>query len=252
MSFRNRPDAGRQLALRLKRYKDRQPVILALPRGGVPVAAEVAAALDATLDLVLVREIGVPSQPELAMGAVVDGGSPIVIRNEDVIQLADVDEAEFQAVCDYELAEIERRRQRDIGDRERVDVKGRLAIVIDDGIATGATTRGSLRANAYARAQKTCACGSVAPTDTLVAIQDEADEVVCLEDHEIFGARFLPHDRPEGDRYFRALYNARISQGAASRTNKALSDRCALYRPKKRRFLGHHSSNSGGAGLSFS
>jgi putative phosphoribosyl transferase len=108
MSFRNRSDAGRQLALRLKRYKDQQPVILALPRGGVPVAAEVAAALDATLDLVLVREIGVPSQPELAMGAVVDGGSPIVIRNEDVIQLAGVDEAEFQAVCDNELAEIER------------------------------------------------------------------------------------------------------------------------------------------------
>jgi putative phosphoribosyl transferase len=178
MSFRNRSDAGRQLALRLKRYKDQQPVILALPRGGVPVAAEVAAALDATLDLVLVREIGVPSQPELAMGAVVDGGSPIVIRSEDVIQLAGVDEAEFQAVCDNELAEIERRRQRDTGDRERVDVKGRLAIVIDDGIATGATTRGALRANAYARAKKTCACGPVAPTDTLVAMQDEADEVV--------------------------------------------------------------------------
>jgi len=132
MSFRNRSDAGRQLALRLKRYKDQQPVIIALPRGGVPVAA--VAALDATLDLVLVREIGVPSQPELAMGAVVDGGSPIVIRNEDVIQLAGVDEAEFQAVCDNELAEIERRRQRDIGDRERVDAKGRLAIVIEDGI----------------------------------------------------------------------------------------------------------------------
>jgi putative phosphoribosyl transferase len=115
MSFRKGSDAGRQLALRLKRYKDQQPVILALPRGGVPVAAEVAAALDATLDLVLV---GVPSQPELAMGAVVDGGSPIVIRNEDVIQLAGVDEAEFQAVCDNELAEIERRRQRDIADRE--------------------------------------------------------------------------------------------------------------------------------------
>ena len=101
-------------------------MILALPRGGVPVASEVAAALNAPLDLVLVRKIGVPSQPELAMGAIVDGGSPTVIRNEDVIRLTCVDEAEFQAVCDRELAEIERRRQRYIGDRERMS-KGILS-----------------------------------------------------------------------------------------------------------------------------
>lgn len=184
MSFRNRSEAGRKLALRLKRYKDQQPVILALPRGGVPVAAEVAAALDAPLDLVLVRKIGVPSQPELAMGAVVDGGSPIVIRNEDVIRL----EAEFQAVCDNELAEIERRRQRYLGGRERADVKRRLAIVIDDGIATGATTRAALRATRMREPKKLVLAVPVAPTDTLAAMQEEADEVICLEDHEIFGA----------------------------------------------------------------
>jgi putative phosphoribosyl transferase len=188
MSFRNRSEAGRKLALRLKRYKDQQPVILALPRGGVPVAAEVAAALDAPLDLVLVRKIGVPSQPELAMGAVVDGGSPIVIRNEDVIRLAGVDEAEFQAVCDNELAEIERRRQRYLGGRERADVKRRLAIVIDDGIATGATTRAALRATRMREPKKLVLAVPVAPTDTLAAMQEEADEVICLEDHEIFGA----------------------------------------------------------------
>jgi predicted phosphoribosyltransferase len=159
-------------------------VILALPRGGVPVAAEVAAALDAPLDLVLVRKIGVPSQPELAMGAVVDGGSPIVIRNEDVIRL----EAEFQAVCDNELAEIERRRQRYLGGRERADVKRRLAIVIDDGIATGATTRAALRATRMREPKKLVLAVPVAPTDTLAAMQEEADEVICLEDHEIFGA----------------------------------------------------------------
>ena len=187
MSFRNRSEAGRKLALRLKRYKDQQPVILALPRGGVPVAAEVAAALDAPHDLVLVRKIGVPSQPELAMGAVVDGGSPIVIRNEDVIRLAGVDEAEFQAVCDGELAEIERRRQRYLGSRERADVKRRLAIVIDDGIATGATTRAALRATRMREPKKLVLAVPVAPTDTLAAMQEEADEVICLEDHEIFG-----------------------------------------------------------------
>ena len=188
MSFRNRPEAGRKLAARLKRYKDQQPVILALPRGGVPVASEVAAALNAPLDLVLVRKIGVPSQPELAMGAIVDGGSPLVIRNEDVIRLTDVDEAEFQAVCDSELAEIERRRQRYIGDRERIDVKGHLVIVIDDGVATGATTRAALRATRMRQPDKLVLAVPVGPTDTIAAMREEADEVVCLEEYEIFGA----------------------------------------------------------------
>ena len=95
MSFTDRSDAGRQLARALATYKDQQPVILALLRGGVPVAAEVAAALDAPLDLILVRKIGVPMQPELAMGAVANGGVPIVVRNDDVIRMAGVDDAEF-------------------------------------------------------------------------------------------------------------------------------------------------------------
>ena len=92
MSFKDRCEAGKKLAKALKRYADQRPIILALPRGGVPVAAEVAAALKAALDLVLVRKIGVPWQPELAMGAVVDGGTPIIVRNEDVIRDAGVDE----------------------------------------------------------------------------------------------------------------------------------------------------------------
>src|ERR1700694_851078 len=112
MPFRNRSEAGRRLALALAGYKEQEPTILALPRGGVPVAAEVAAALDAPLDLILVRKIGVPYRPELAMGAVVDGDEPLVVRNEDVIRFAGIDESEFNAVCDSELAEIERRRQR--------------------------------------------------------------------------------------------------------------------------------------------
>src|SRR6202048_336685 len=146
MSFQDRADAGRQLARALAGYKGQQPVVLALPRGGVSVAAEVATALDAPLDVILVRKIGVPYQPELAMGAVVDGDEPLVVRNEDIIRFAGIDASEFNAVCDSELAEIERRRQRYLGSRERVEVAGRTAIVIDDGIATGATTRAALRA----------------------------------------------------------------------------------------------------------
>ena len=188
MHFANRTDAGRQLAQALARYKNRGAVVLALPRGGVPVAAEVAAALNAPLDLILVRKIGVPMQPELAMGAVVDGEKPLIVRNEDVIMLAGVDETDFKAVCDAELAEIERRRQRYLGGRERIDVAGRIAIVIDDGIATGATTRAALRATRARQPKKLILAVPVAPTESLAAMQEEADEVVCLEDYESFGA----------------------------------------------------------------
>ena len=188
MPFKDRSDAGRKLAKALAAYKDQHPVILALPRGGVPVAAEVAAALHAPLDLILVRKIGVPIQPELAMGAVVDGGAPIIVRNEDVIRLAGIDETEFKAICDSELAEIERRRQRYFGSRERSDVAGRTAIVIDDGIATGATTRAALRATRMRNPKKLVLAVPVAPTDSLAALRSDADEIVCLEDYEFFGA----------------------------------------------------------------
>lgn len=188
MGFENRLDAGRKLARALAAYRSKQSVVLALPRGGVPVAAEVAAALQSPLDLILVRKIGVPLQPELAMGAVVDGGAPIVVRNEDVIQLAGVDETEFKAVCDCELAEIERRRQRYLGNRERADVTGHVVIVIDDGIATGATTRAALRATRTRNPKKLVLAVPVAPTDTLAAMREEADDIVCLEDHEFFRA----------------------------------------------------------------
>ena len=188
MPFKDRSEAGRVLAEALAGYKDEQPVILALPRGGVPVAAEVAAALKAPLELILVRKIGVPFQPELAMGAVVDGREPTIVRNEDVIMLAGVNEGEFKAVCDDELAEIERRQQRYLGGRQRVDVAGRAAIVIDDGIATGATTRAALRATRMRNPKKLVLAVPVAPSDNLAAMRAEADEVVCLEDHRLFGA----------------------------------------------------------------
>ena len=188
MPFKDRLDAGCKLAAVLTKYKDRQPVVLALPRGGVPVAAEVAVALNAPLDLILVRKIGVPFQPELAMGAVVDGGAPIVVRNEDVIRLAGIGEQYFKAVCEQELAEIERRRQRYLGSRERVDIAGRAVIVIDDGIATGATTRAALRATRMRNPKTLVLAVPVAPTENLAAMREEADDVVCLEDYAPFGA----------------------------------------------------------------
>jgi len=188
MPFADRADAGRKLAKALARYKDQQPIIFALPRGGVPVAAEVAAALEAPLDLILVRKIGVPYQPELAMGAVVDGSKPINVRNEDVIRLAGIGEAEFQAVCDRELVEIERRRKHYLGDRPHPEVGGHVAILVDDGIATGATTRAALRATRMRKPKTLVLAVPVAPTSALEALRDEADVIVCLEDYEPFGA----------------------------------------------------------------
>jgi putative phosphoribosyl transferase len=188
MSFRNRADAGRRLAKALMPYKDRHPIVLALPRGGVPVAAEVARALGAPLDLLLVRKIGVPFHPELAMGAVVDGSAPLVVRNEDIIKAMRISEAEFSAVRDRELAEIKRRRIRYVGGRSRPDLKDRTVIVIDDGIATGATTRAALRAARSQKPSRLILAVPVAPTPTLDELRGEADEIVCLEDYEPFGA----------------------------------------------------------------
>jgi predicted phosphoribosyltransferase len=188
MPFADRFDAGRKLAAALVGYKDEQPVILALPRGGVPVAAEVATVLNAPLDLILVRKIGVPYQRELAMGAVVDGGAPIVVRNEDVIQLSGIDESEFNAACERELAEIARRRSLYLGGRAPAEIRGRTVIVVDDGIATGATTRAALRATRMRGPKKLVLAVPVAPTDSLAMMRREADDVVCIEDYELFGA----------------------------------------------------------------
>ena len=191
MSFKDRSDAGRKLALALAAYKNQQPVVLALPRGGVPVAAEVAAALNAPLDLILVRKIGVPYQPELAMGAVVDGDEPLIVRNEDVIRLAGIDGSEFNAICDSELAEIERRRRRYLGSRERVEVADRTAIVIDDGIATGATTRAALRATRIRKPKKLILAVPVAPTDSLAVMRRRQTKLYALSLHRLRGNRIL-------------------------------------------------------------
>ncbi|MGA7997456.1 MAG: phosphoribosyltransferase family protein, partial [Bradyrhizobium sp.] len=188
MTFQDRSDAGRRLAEALSEYKGRNAVVFALPRGGVPVAAEVAAALDAPLDLILVRKIGVPTQPELAMGAVVDGAAPIVVRNEEVIELSGTTPDEFEAACASELEEIERRRQLYIGDRDRAEITGQVVIVVDDGIATGATTRAALQAIRNRNPKELVLAVPVAPPDTITKLCGEVDALVCLETPELFGA----------------------------------------------------------------
>jgi putative phosphoribosyl transferase len=188
MIFSDRSDAGRRLAKTLSKYRNANTVVLALPRGGVPVAAEVAEALDAPLDLVLVRKIGVPAQPELAMGAVVDGIAPIVVRNDEVIELAGITAREFDEASARELAEIERRRRLYIGERARAEIAGQVVIVIDDGIATGATVRAALQAIRKRKPKELVLAVPVAPPDTVRQLRREVDKLVCLETPEIFGA----------------------------------------------------------------
>jgi putative phosphoribosyl transferase len=186
MTFQDRSDAGCRLAKALAEYKGRSAVVLALPRGGVPVAAEIAAKLDAPLDLILVRKIGVPFQPELAMGAVVDGLAPIVVRNEEVLRVSGTTAQEFDEVCEKERAEIERRRKLYIGDRPRAEIAGRVVIVVDDGIATGTTTRAALQAIRKQKPKELVLAVPVAPRDTVAELRKEVDALICLETPEPF------------------------------------------------------------------
>ena len=178
--FVDRRDAGRQLARRVVALKLDHPIVYALPRGGVPVAAEIAAVLGAPLDLVLVRKIGAPMQPELAVGAVVDGESPELVINHDIARLTGATQEYIDAACARELAEIERRRMRYLPDRPRPDPKDRTAIVVDDGIATGATAIAALHALKKRGARRLVVAVPVAPPDTVARLAREADEVVCL------------------------------------------------------------------------
>jgi predicted phosphoribosyltransferase len=188
MVFDNRNQAGLRLAAKLGHHKGEEVVVFALPRGGVPVAAPVASALEAPLDLALVRKLGTPQQPELAMGAIADAGHPVIVRNDDVIAMARVSEDEFDVACQRELREIERRRRLYLGSRPRADVTGRVAIVIDDGIATGATTRAALQAIRARQPKWLVLATPVAPPDALASLREEADEIVCLDIRSDFGA----------------------------------------------------------------
>lgn len=186
--FADREDAGQQLAAELIRFKDKNPVVLALPRGGVPIGLEVATALEAPMDLILVRKIGAPGQPELALGAVVDGGQPELVINEDVRRMLQVSDDYIEQAKARQLEEIERRRKLWLGARPRVAVKDRTALVVDDGIATGATVRAALHAVRRARPAHLVLAAPVAPPETIESLRKDADEVVCLATPAAFWA----------------------------------------------------------------
>ena len=178
--FRDRRDAGRRLAAALAPYRESRPIVLALPRGGVPVGFEVAKALAAPLDVLLVRKIGAPGHEELGLGAVVDGHDPQLVLNEDLVRAVAPPAGYIKAEERRQLAEIERRRQHYVGDRSPIAVEGRTVIVVDDGIATGATVKAALRGLARNRPARLVLAVPVAPADSLEELSAECDELVCL------------------------------------------------------------------------
>ena len=179
MSFLDRSDAGRRLANRTLHLRGEDVVVLALPRGGVPVAAEVARALGAPLDVIVVRKLGVPVQPELGMGAIGEGDVRII--NPEVVAITHVTDAEIAAVERRERAELDRRARRFRGDRPRTPLAGRTAVIIDDGIATGSTARAACQVARAQGAARVVLAVPVAPPSACTALAADADEVICLE-----------------------------------------------------------------------
>lgn len=186
--FENRRDAGRQLAARLAHYGDRKPVVLALPRGGVPVGYEIAKALKAPLDILLVRKIGAPGQPEFGIGAVVDGMAPQLVLDDDLV-------ARLGASVDYianerlkQMAEIERRRQLYRGDTQALDISQRIVIVVDDGIATGSTVKAALLGLTRSHPEHLVLAVPVAAPQALRSLSTVVNEILCLAAPEDFRA----------------------------------------------------------------
>lgn len=185
--FLDRYDAGRRLAARLTKFADQPDVlVLALPRGGVPVAYEVARALHAPMDVFLVRKLGFPGHPELAMGAIATG--KVRILDQFLIQMYGVRPEEIDRITEKEERELERRERAYRDDRPPPEVKGHTVILIDDGLATGSTMRAAVEALREEGAQKIVVAVPVAPIDTCAAMRGEVDEIVCAVTPEPFRA----------------------------------------------------------------
>lgn len=178
--FADRADAGRQLAEILAALELEKPLIYGLPRGGVPVAVEIAKSLHAPFDLLFVRKLGAPENPEVALGAIVEGGSREIVINENIKRLSGADDAYVAQAIEIHSAELERRKKRYLGNRDRLDPKGRTVVVVDDGLATGATVKAALIAIKRREPARVIVALPVAPKRALEDISDLADDIICL------------------------------------------------------------------------
>jgi putative phosphoribosyl transferase len=180
MRFRDREEAGRLLAEQLREYAGEAPLVLALPRGGVAVGYEIARALDAPLDVMMVRKLGVPWHPELGMGALAEGGA--VYINREVLQEAELEPDELRTVIAEEARELERRVRRYRGGRPLPELKGRTVILVDDGLATGGTARAAVRALRGFGAGRIILAVPVAASETAEQLREEVDTLVCVQE----------------------------------------------------------------------
>lgn len=215
--FKDRTDAGRQLAQALVGLAKSDPLVFALPRGGVPVAFEVAKALHAPLGILLVRKIGAPGHAEYGIGAVVDGMNPQLVLNEEAMEIVRPSRQYIEAEKTRQLAEIERRRALYFGERPPLSVEGRTVVLVDDGIATGGTVRVALKALRRDRAAHIILAVPVAPRDIVDVIRAEADEVVCLATPEPFravGLHYEDFDQTTDDEVIDLLRKAEQPDGA--------------------------------------
>jgi putative phosphoribosyl transferase len=217
MKFADRRAAGRRLAAALASRADLGPVVVGLPRGGVPVAAQVARSLHAPLDVIVVRKLGVPFQPELGMGAVGELGARVL--DDQVVRRAHVSERELAEVERRERAEVERRARRFRGGRPLVPLDGRVVIVVDDGIATGSTAKAACQVVRARGASRVVLAVPVAPSDGEARIGDDADEYVCLETPNDFHAvgQFYDDFTPTTDDEVVACLAAASLDGIAER-----------------------------------
>lgn len=186
MLLSDRTSAGRALAERLVPHYSSCPdlLVLALPRGGVPVAREIADALNAELDLMLVRKLGAPGQPELALGAIASGG--VRLLNQDLVQMLGLTPRQLDAIAAEEQQELERRERAYRGERPPPRLQGRCIILVDDGVATGATMRAAIAAIRRQAPMEVVVAIPLAPPDTLIQLREEADRVLCLHAPEPF------------------------------------------------------------------
>ncbi|MEM3437526.1 MAG: phosphoribosyltransferase [Nitrososphaerales archaeon] len=184
--FKNRLEAGRILAEALLEYKNKNTIVLAIPRGGVVVAYEVAKALNAPLDLIIPRKIGAPDQPELAIGAITEDGTTIL--NQNIIQNLKVSDEYIKAEVKRQIEEIKRRIKKYLGDKPRISIKGKIVILIDDGVATGATIRAAIASIRKREPALIVLAIPVGPKDTVRELRKYADKVICLITPEPFFA----------------------------------------------------------------
>lgn len=186
--FADRRSAGRLLAEAVAKLKPQAPIVYALPRGGVPVAIEVAARLKAPLDLLLVRKLGAPHQPELAAGAIVDGERPDIVLNDDVVRVMRMSQTDIDAAAARELKVIERRRTLYLGDAPPLPARGRTAIIVDDGVATGASMRAAIAAMRRRGPGRLIVAVPVAAPETIADLRPDVDDIVCLHAPPDLGA----------------------------------------------------------------